>query len=606
MKQNITSKLLDILLIRSAERVLKTDDLSLKQQFNLFRTLSLTTFLISLSISIQVMLLASAAQWFSWILFGLTSLLALNYFALNTHFNFKRAYRIALFSSFFVLHFVTYYAGGIRNSGMVYLGGLILATFMLLGNREGKLLSILSIANLIFFFIYSSTFGSDVRNIVDSDATGFMLNLDYLITYGTGIVLIYSLSNNLLSSKNIVISKVMESKIALEKSNESLRKLSLVASKTENAVIIATSEGVIEWVNDGFSRSTGFHAVDSVGKKPEDVLHHLENSEMEFSKLQQSLKSNQSYSGELEFAHQSGNSIWMQVELTPVLDENGILERVVYVCSDITERKKSEEQLAEYYRYLEKANKELDKFAYVVSHDLKAPLRAISNLSTWIEEDIDQLLKDDTREHFTMLKGRVNRMESLINGILDYSRADRVKSPITEVNAAEVIAEVSELILEGKECKLVVDSNLPLLHTERLKFQQVVSNLVSNAFKHNDKALAELQIAHREQEKFHVFSFTDNGPGIESQYHEKIFVIFQTLKARDTFESTGVGLAIVKKIVDEIGGRIEIESHPGVFSRFTVFWPKETEERYKPFQFTLQDGATHLERSSANQRKHIA
>jgi signal transduction histidine kinase len=187
-----------------------------------------------------------------------------------------------------------------------------------------------------------------------------------------------------------------------------------------------------------------------------------------------------------------------------------------------------------------------------------------------------------------MLKGRVNRMESLINGILDYSRADRVKSPNTEVNTAEVIEEVRDLLIGERPCEFNIASGLPNLLTERLKFQQVVSNLISNAIKHNDKAIPEIEISYREEDAFHVFSFSDNGPGIEKQFHEKIFVIFQTLKARDTFESTGVGLAIVKKIVDEIGGKIQVESEPETGTRFIVYWPTETEERYKPFQFSLQ------------------
>lgn len=606
MQSLLHNRVLDFVLIRAAKQAIPEKELAAQQQFNLFRTLSLTTFLISLFISFQLLMFGFAGIGFSTILCSLTAALALNYFALNFHKQFNLAYRIALFSSLAVLHLVTYYSGGIRNSGMMYLGGLILAAFMLLGNKEGKLFSFLSIANLIFFFVYSSTFGRDVRNIVDSDATGFMLNLDYLITYSTATILIYSLSNNLLSSKNIVISKVLESKAELEKINEELRKLSVVASKSDNAIIIADACGSIEWVNEGFVRASGFSVNESIGKCPQELLVHDASSEPEFEILRQRIESLQSYAGEMQFRDKSGNLLWLQMNITPVLDSLNKLERYVYVCSDITSRKKSEEQVAEYYRYLEKANKELDKFAYVVSHDLKAPLRAISNLSVWIEEDIGDNLNADTRDHFNMLKGRVNRMESLINGILDYSRADRVKSPNTEVITAEVIEEVRDLVIGESACNLSVNANLPKISTERLKFQQVVSNLISNAIKHNDKPIAEIGIEYREEDLFHVFTFSDNGPGIEKQYHEKIFVIFQTLKARDTFESTGVGLAIVKKIMDEIGGRIELESEPGMGSRFIVFWPKETEERYKPFQFSLQQRYHSVGSSSNDIQKHIA
>jgi PAS domain S-box-containing protein len=588
MQTLIHTSVLDYLFIRSAKQAIPDNDLASKQKLNLFRTFSLTAFLIALFLSVQVISFGIAELWISLILCSLTGALALNYFALNIHKRFQLAYRTVLFSSFAVLHVVTYCSGGIRNSGMMYLGGLILAAFMLLGNKEGKLLSFLSIANLIFFFVYTSTAGNEVRNIMDTDANGMMLNLDYLVTYATATLLIYSLSNNLLSSKNIVISKVLESKVQLEIINEELRKLSLVASKSDNAIIICNASGCIEWVNEGFVRTLGFSFDEAIGRPAEHLLVHDASSSSEIELLKQRIQLAQSHSGEIQCETKQGNLLWLHLSVTPVLDTQGELEQFVYVCSDITSRKKSEEQVAEYYRYLEKANKELDKFAYVVSHDLKAPLRAISNLSVWIEEDIGDKLTLDTREHFNMLKGRVNRMESLINGILDYSRADRVKSPNTEVNTAEVIEEVRDLLIGERPCEFNIAAGLPNLLTERLKFQQVVSNLISNAIKHNDKATPEIEISYREEDAFHVFSFSDNGPGIEKQFHEKIFVIFQTLKARDTFESTGVGLAIVKKIVDEIGGKIQVESEPETGSRFIVYWPKETEERYKPFQFSLQ------------------
>jgi light-regulated signal transduction histidine kinase (bacteriophytochrome) len=248
--------------------------------------------------------------------------------------------------------------------------------------------------------------------------------------------------------------------------------------------------------------------------------------------------------------------------------------------------------MAEYYQYLEKANKELDKFAYVVSHDLKAPLRAIANLSTWIEEDIGERFTPETSEHFKMLRGRVVRMEGLINGILEYSRADRVKSPHSKVDVAELIKETIEVAAIEADVHFTVPDKLPVLMTERMKLEQVFSNLISNAIKHNDKEKTEIIITCEELNDAYLFGVEDNGPGIDAQYHEKVFVIFQTLQARDSFESTGVGLAIVKKIVDEIGGRIWIESAPGNYARFMFQWPKVCNQGFKPFQFSIQDKST--------------
>jgi PAS domain S-box-containing protein len=599
-------KLIDLILIRNAARLIHEQDLSARQQFNLFRTLTAATFLISLSITFQVLSVLQAEVAFSTLLCGLTSLLMLNYFTLNWHKQFRFAYWISVISSLAVLHVVTYYSGGIRNSGMVYFGGLILATFMLLGNREGKIISVLSILNLIFFYFYSEFFGRDVRNIIDSDASGSMLNLDYFITYLTATILIYSLSNNLLSNKNVVISKVMESKKDLEHKNEELRKLSLVASKTDNLVLITDASGTIEWVNEGYERCTGYRLEEVKGMQAGETLFDIKANPEIIIQLNRSLEHNESFSDEVNCFTKDGRKIWLSVQATPILDGQGIRERTVYVCSDISDRKEADERTSEYYRYLEKANKELDKFAYVVSHDLKAPLRAISNLSTWIEEDLGDSFSSDTREHFNMLKGRVVRMEGLINGILEYSRADRVKSPNVCFDAREVFDEVFDLLIENNNLNVQLQGQLPQMETERMKFQQVVSNLVSNAIRHNDKPNASLSIEVSEDDQFHLFSFTDNGPGIEAQYHEKIFVIFQTLKARDSFESTGVGLAIVKKIIDEVGGKITVESEAGMFTRFIVYWPKHTEERYKPFQFSLHEGATLNERRAQSLQIHTA
>ncbi|MEZ5172052.1 MAG: ATP-binding protein [Bacteroidia bacterium] len=591
MKENFTRKLLKVFLIRDAEKVLHPDDLTSRQRLNLFRTFSLTGFLITLAISYEVLSFFNAFDFIGVSLSSLTVVIAINYFSLNFHKNFRIAYTIIIFSCFLFVHFVTYYSGGIRNSGMMYMGGLILVTFMLLGNREGKIVSTLSVLNLIFFYFYSSEFGKFTKNIVDTDAEGKMLNFDYLITYSTATILLYSLSNNLESSKNIVIAKVTESKEALERKNEELKKLSLVASKADNSVVITDAENRIEWVNDGFTRLTGFHISEVEGRRMVDLLSGPENDEQVLELIRNSVSQKHSFSGEVKRQHKDGRSIWLQETITPIADDRGEITQFVHVESDITERKEAEEKMQAYYTYLEKANKELDKFAYVVSHDLKAPLRAISNLTTWIEEDMGDKMSEDSRQHFNMVKGRVVRMEALINGILDYSRADRVKAPNAPVDVDALVHEVIELLVQDDKIKISIPDKMPVLKTEKLKLQQVFSNLVSNAIKHNDKPDAEIKITCEEEKEFYKFCVEDNGPGIDERYHEKIFVIFQTLQARDTFESTGVGLAIVKKIVDEIGGSIWIESEVGKFTRFVFRWPKESSESFKPFQFTLEQNS---------------
>jgi light-regulated signal transduction histidine kinase (bacteriophytochrome) len=223
---------------------------------------------------------------------------------------------------------------------------------------------------------------------------------------------------------------------------------------------------------------------------------------------------------------------------------------------------------------LKKQNEELDQFAYVSSHDLKAPLRAISNLSEWIEEDVGDQLPDDNRHQLSLLRNRVHRMENLINGLLRYSRAGRRESLVEAVDVNELLQEVvaSITVPEGFHIKWSID--LPILHTNRVALSQVFANLIGNGIKHHDRSNGQILITAEEQKDLIEFAVVDDGPGIEPTYHEKVFTIFQTLRARDDFESTGIGLSIVKKIVDAEGGTIALESDLGAGATFRFTWPK--------------------------------
>jgi len=595
MQQTITKKILDFILIRKVQESIVEEDLVSMQRFNLFRTFSFTSFLIGLAITYQILEVLQGINFLSLCLVFLTLTILSNYYFLIITKNFKLAYIILIASVFFILHFVTYYSGGIRNSGMIYLGSFILASFMLLGKKAGKIISVLSVINLFFFYYYSSTFGHDVRNVLDADESGDMLNLDYLITYTTGTVLLYALSNNLESAKNVIIASILDSKISLQKKNDELEKLSIVASNTDNSVIIIDKLNKIEWVNEAFTQHSGYTFNEVIGKNPEDFLYGPLTNKETVENLKEKVKQGNSFSGEILKYHKLGHTFWHQLTITPIFDKEGNVTRYVRVGSEITERKLAEVRMAEYYKYLEKANKELDKFAYVVSHDLKAPLRAISNLTIWIEEDIGDKFTEDTKAHFKMLKGRVDRMEGLINGILDYSRADRVKTPNVEVSVGELITEIAEMVITDDRVKLNIKNEMPVIFTEKMKLQQVFSNLIINAIKHNNKEVPTIDIYSKEDGDNYIFEVVDNGPGIEQQFHDKIFVIFQTLQARDTFESTGVGLAIVKKIVDEVGGKIWVESQLDIETRFIFKWPKNTSASIKPFQFSMQNSNNKLE-----------
>lgn len=224
------------------------------------------------------------------------------------------------------------------------------------------------------------------------------------------------------------------------------------------------------------------------------------------------------------------------------------------------------------FKDLKKKNFELDQFAYVVSHDLKAPLRGILNIMNWVEEDHGKDITPEIKKNLVLIKGRAKRLENMINGLLEYARVGKAKNTREKVNVQIMLNELKEMLLPDN-FKLVTH-NIPLLYTEKIHLEQVFSNLLSNAVKYNDKKEGVIEISATDKGPYYEFSVRDNGIGIEREYFDKIFVIFQTLRERDAFESTGVGLAIVKRIIEEQKGRIWVESEHGKGTTFKFEWYK--------------------------------
>jgi signal transduction histidine kinase len=242
---------------------------------------------------------------------------------------------------------------------------------------------------------------------------------------------------------------------------------------------------------------------------------------------------------------------------------------------EIERRRQYEAALSQAAIQLQESNRELDKFAYIASHDLRAPLRGIENLAGWIEEDCYQLLPEGSRHHFDLLKRRIYRLDNLITGILEYSRAGRMSTNIETINVNKLISEVIDNLAPDEDINIYIDNTMPSLAVNKVSMTQVFLNLISNAIKYHDKPKSEIHVGFKRIGKYYQFYVADDGPGIDPQYHEKIFNIFQTLQSRDTIESTGIGLAIVKKIIEKQGGRIWVESALGQGSTFYFTWPKD-------------------------------
>jgi signal transduction histidine kinase len=288
--------------------------------------------------------------------------------------------------------------------------------------------------------------------------------------------------------------------------------------------------------------------------------------------------------GETELEHQwraaDGRLLWVRTHVIRLEDPDGgfVLRGVI---TDTTRLKRAHATLRKraaalirVARALKKSNDELDQFAYVTSHDLRAPLRGIANLSQWIEEDLDQQMTPKARGQMELLRGRVRRMDNLINGILRYSRVGRTRIGPEQVDVAKLIADVVDLVAPPAGFAIHTDS-MPVLVATKVPLQQVFMNLITNAFKHHhNPSHGNVWLKCREEQDLYEFIVADDGPGIAPSYHKRIFVIFQTLLPRDRLEGTGVGLSLVKKIVEYEGGSIKLDSARGKGATFRFTWPK--------------------------------
>lgn len=227
---------------------------------------------------------------------------------------------------------------------------------------------------------------------------------------------------------------------------------------------------------------------------------------------------------------------------------------------------------------LRRRNHELDQFAYVASHDLRAPLRGIANLAGWIAEDLDPHLTDDARRYLDLLKGRVTRMEALISGLLEYSRVGRRAAPDESIEVGALVREIADLLGAERHVEWNI-GRLPHVRGPRILLRQVFHNLLSNAVKYGAIGEPRVEIgAVHESDGVWRFFVRDNGPGIAACYQSRIWEIFQTLQPRDDIESTGIGLSLVRKIIEQRGGEVGVESAPGNGACFFFTWPEPQPE----------------------------
>jgi PAS domain S-box-containing protein len=268
-----------------------------------------------------------------------------------------------------------------------------------------------------------------------------------------------------------------------------------------------------------------------------------------------------------------GTEFPLEIGLNPV--DQDVRPTVLASIVDITARRRIEYEREQQRLELARSNADLEEFAYVASHDLKAPLRAISHLVEWIAEDIEVTASTETIDNLKLLRGRVVRLQTLLDGLLAYARIGKSRVSFEPVDIAEVVRDVVAVLSPPPSFVVECEGEMPLLRTHRTPILVVLQNLISNGLKHHDRAEGRITVSMTLEKGVAELRVADDGPGIAPRFHEKIFVIFQTLASRDDVESSGIGLAIVKKRVEGHGGRIWVESNPPARGTTMVFTWKE-------------------------------
>ncbi|GGI84016.1 sensor histidine kinase [Legionella impletisoli] len=341
----------------------------------------------------------------------------------------------------------------------------------------------------------------------------------------------------------------------------------ILESSIEYSIISVDLKGKILLWNEGARLNYGYTASEILNKNirklhlPKDVQRG--NVKSFFDTAYKEGKAERIF----ERVRKDGSIFTASVTMTIRSNKDGAPVGYVIISKDITKAKEIEERL-------KKSNEELEQFAYIVSHDLKAPLRAIMQLSSWIEEDNQDNLDNDSKKNLQLLHERADRMSKLIDGILQYSRAGRMNLEISEVDVKLLLEEIIETIDPNKQFVLQLPQSLPVFNTALIPLSQVFSNLISNALKHHHRKKGHLVVGAHEAGDYYEFFVKDDGPGIKNQDLEKIFKLFQTLTPQNGTESTGIGLSIVKKIVESQNGVVKVKSELGKGSCFSFTWPK--------------------------------
>ncbi len=385
----------------------------------------------------------------------------------------------------------------------------------------------------------------------------------------------------------VITRDITERKKAEEALRASEKKYRTLFENLEEGIIISDKDGKIIFANDIFANMLGYNPDEFLGKYAyefaesghnETIRQHIEEQQKGIAGHYQS-----------RYRHKDGHTVYTTVNAGPMFNDKGEHEGDIVCYCDISGRVRAEHEreqllqdIQEINRKLEQSNKELQDFAYIASHDLREPMRKISSFGLLLKESLQEKLDEDQQENFDFMIDGANRMQTMIDDLLAYSRLTTKAKPFTYVDMNAIIANLNKVDLAERLAEtggtIAVPETLPPVYGDPVQIHQLMLNLVNNGLKfHRENTPPIVTIrAHRDGNKRVEIEVSDNGIGIPPEYHEQIFTMFKRLHSRSEYDGTGIGLTVCSKIVSRHGGEIHVTSTAGEGATFTFTLPRES------------------------------
>mgnify|MGYP006148923339 CR=1 FL=1 len=332
-------------------------------------------------------------------------------------------------------------------------------------------------------------------------------------------------------------------------------------------VSITDKSGVIVYANKKFQKISQYSEKELIGQD-HSLVNSGEHSAPFFRDMWKTISGGEIWRGTIKNQAKNGTYYWVDTTIVPFFNDNNKPDYYMSIRFDITNQALISEEIV-------RKNYELEQFSFVLSHDLKSPLRAVKTLIYFVKEDLEEAglaLPKGVQDNIDLIDSRILKMEALIMSVLNFAQVGTSdEKEWVDMNA--VVAEVIELIEIPEKFKLNISKDLPKILMNKVELVQVVQNLLTNSIKYNNSENPEIIIYPGLKKREFVIHFKDNGIGIDPMFHDKVFNLFETLKQKDAYEATGIGLPIVKKIVEKAGGEVYILSELGKGADFVLQFP---------------------------------